>query len=116
MTLLRTIKDQTDQEGMPALQVSAYNDARVLAASAAEVYTVPAGISFLVLTTSGSDIWVKPGGAAAIPAADVSDGTASILIPAGVSRIVDVGHVATVGLIAALPCAVSIECYQKRGN
>lgn len=58
-----------------------YVQARVLAANVAETMTVPAGTQ-LVIFASTCNFYAKVGNSAAVPAADVTDGTASELNPA----------------------------------
>lgn len=70
------------------LKISAYVDNRVLAAATAETFTKPSGYSSAVITVD-TDCYIRRDGTAAVPAADVTDGTGSILIPAGQSRIID---------------------------
>ena len=72
--------------GNPHLH-SSYVSARVLAAGAAENITIPVGaagqgIATIVRIAANADIYINFGGAAAVPAADIDDGTASELIKA----------------------------------
>jgi len=98
------------------LRVSAYVDNRVLAAGVAESFTKPAGYSAAVITTN-SDCYIRRGGAAAVPAGDVTDGTGSILIPAGQSRIVDLTDspgatpLASFSIICAGAAITSVEWF-----
>lgn len=67
-----------------ALRQSDWIDARVLAAGVAETFQAPAGARFVLFSADG-DFYCKLALAstdAAIPAADVADGTASELNPA----------------------------------
>jgi hypothetical protein len=68
-------------------KLSAYVDNYVLAANTPETITAPAGYKSCIIT-SDADIWLRRS-SANVPAADVTDGTGSVLIPAGQSRIVD---------------------------
>ena len=70
------------------LKFSAYVDNRVLAAAVAETVNRASGYTACVITVN-ADCWVRRGGTAAIPAADVTDGTGSIFLPAGSVRIID---------------------------
>ena len=102
-------------------RISSYVDARSLAAGVAETVTKPTGTvaqtyNGCVLTTN-ADIWVRRGGAAAVPAGDVTDGTASILIPAGTSRVMDFHDddgtiLATFSMISAGAALVSMEWFR----
>lgn len=96
---------------------SAYVDNKVLGAGVAEDITKPAGYNSCIITPN-ADIWMRRGGAAAVPVADVADGTGSILIPAGQSRIVDFlpelpsgTALASVSVLCAGACEVSIEWF-----
>lgn len=58
-----------------------YVQARVLAAGASETITLPAGTKFVIFSAT-CNFYAKNGASAAVPAADVTDGTASELNPA----------------------------------
>jgi hypothetical protein len=96
-------------------ELSAYVDAKVLAAGVAETVTVPAGKS-VALITPNADVWVKRTGSAAVPAADVADGTASTLIAAGVTRALDVtrlnGALAPLSSFSILSAGVAVVCIE----
>lgn len=62
-----------------ALIPSDYVDAHVLAASTAETFTKPTGARFVRLKGT-VNFFFKPNGTAAVPAADVTDGTSSTLV------------------------------------
>lgn len=83
-----------------------YVDTRVLAASVAEVIPVPPGARF-VLFSSTADFFAKANAAAAIPAADVTDGSASELNP----TIRRVEGVTTIGIISPAGGTVSLSFY-----
>lgn len=91
--------------------LSAYNDARVLAANTAESVTVPAGASF-ALFAGTADFYVRTGGTAAVPAADISDGTAPVLNPT--ARAVTAGD--TLSLVSASSCIVTISWHLGQGE
>ncbi len=92
------------------LNFSAYMDARVLAATTAKVHTIPAGARS-VRFTGTIPFWINFGGAAVIPAADVTDGTASILILT--DRLYAIPATATtIGIIASAICTVTMEFYK----
>ena len=80
-------------------------DARVLAAGVAETHTVPAGARYVVFSAT-ADFYAKFGAAAAVPAADVTNGTASALNPTQ-RRIPD--GATTIGLIAPAACVVTLS-------
>ncbi len=85
-------------------------DARVLAAGAAEVHAVPTGAQHVLFSATG-DFFAKFGAsgvAAAVPAADVTNGSAPELNPAA-RRVPDgATHVA---LVAPAACTVTLSWY-----
>lgn len=81
-------------------------DARVLAAGVAESHTVPAG-AMRVLFSGTADFYVKFNGTAAVPAADVTNGTGSILNP----TLRGLSGVGTIGVISPVACVVTMEFY-----
>lgn len=87
-----------------------YTDARVLAANVAEVWTAPANAR-IVLFSSNCDFYANANAAAAVPAADVSDGTASELNPTAWYFSTPV---TTIGLIAPTACVVTMAVYLGR--
>lgn len=84
-----------------------YVDARVLAANVAEVWTAPANARF-VLFSANCDFFAKPNAAAAVPAADVSDGTASELNPAAWYSSTPF---TSIGLISPTSCTVTMAVF-----
>lgn len=87
-----------------------YIDARVLAANVAEVWTAPANVRFVIFS-GNCDFYARPNAAAAVPAADVTDGTASELNPAAWYF---ANPVTTIGVIAPTVCIVTISAYLGR--
>lgn len=93
---------------------SQWVDARVLAQNVNETHTVPTGATVVVITATIA-LWVNLNGTtAASPAADVTDGTASIFVPANLPfrRLID--GVASFGLITgdAAGSKVTLEFYK----
>lgn len=88
------------------LSWSDYIDHRVLAANTAEVHTVPAGARY-VLMSGSENFYARMNAAAAVPVADVADGTGSMINPG----LRSLAGVTTIGLIAAAECIVSLEFY-----
>jgi len=89
---------------------SDYIDARVLAAATAERHTIPTGARYVVFSADAT-FYAKFGDVAvtaAVPAADITDGTASAVnpeareIPSGVTHI---------SLIAAAATVVTMSFY-----
>lgn len=65
-------------------------DQVVLGTAAAENYTVPAGGVYGLLTCD-APIYARAGAAASVPVADITDGTGSFLISAGVQLRLEAG-------------------------
>lgn len=70
-----------DPNGNPmnGINVSDFVDAMVLGIAAAEVYTIPTGVKIARLTGT-TPFYVNFGAAAAVPATEIADGSASILV------------------------------------
>lgn len=102
-------------------RLSAYIDCRVLAAGVAETVTKPTGTVAQTynscIITSNADVWIRRGGTAAVPAADVTDGTGSWLLSGGRARIMDFHDddgtiLATFSIICAGAALVSMEWFR----
>lgn len=76
MALAYTINQATLESTLPPQY---YNDARVLAANVAETVTVPTWAQVVILSPNIAlgEVWCNWNATAAIPAADVTDGSAS---------------------------------------
>ena len=93
--------------------ISLWNDAIVLGAASAESYTIPAGISWVILSPTAA-IWVDPAATAVVPAADIVDGTAPFRVGADVAYHVKVAPGQVLSLIRESGAAtVSIQCWDK---
>ena len=90
---------------------SGYIAAMVFSGAAAKSSTAPAGAKLVKLTATVA-VYVKVGGAAAVPAADVTDGSASELLPAGGTMFVDLGGATTVGVAAGAASVVTLVYYK----
>lgn len=91
-----------------ARQAPAHVDARALATTTNETHTVPAGAKYVVFGAA-ADFYAKPGGAAAIPSGDVTDGSASELNPV----MWYVGATSTIGLISATAQTITLTFYSE---
>lgn len=80
---------------------------RVLASGVAESDTVPADARLVMFSSTGN-FYCKINGTAAIPAADVTDGTGSELNPS--VRSVEAAN--TISLIAPTACVVTLAYYK----
>ena len=88
--------------------IPAHVDVRVLAANTNEDHTVPSTARLVIFSSSCAAFYVKSGGTAAVPAADVTDGSGSALNPAGF----DVEGITTIGLISPTACVITLEFYK----
>ena len=108
VTQLRAVTVQDPPGGMMiGLARPQWIDVRVLAANVAEVYTVPTGANY-VLFSSTVDFYANYGAAAAVPGADVTNGTASELNP----TLRATNGAATIGLISPYAAVVTICVYK----
>lgn len=103
------------QNGTYAINQSTYINASVLAAGVAESQTVPTGPTGskaqYVLFSSSCDFYANFRGTAAVPAVDVTGGTASELNP--LFRFLG-GTVSTISLITgASACVVTLQYYYQ---
>lgn len=94
-----------------AIRPSDYIDARVLATTTHESHTVPASAKYVRITTN-LILYIKLGGTAAIPAADVTDGSGSLMISAGDRVIVDLAGATAIGMIAPAATIVCLEFFE----
>lgn len=84
-----------------------YIDARVLAANTNETITVPAGVNAVIFSSNCAAFYTKIGTTAAVPAADVTDGSGSELNPASWF----IGTAPQIGIIAPGTCIVTLSFY-----
>ena len=106
MKKLKCLLDNLGSEA-PGENYSDYKDAIVLVANTNQTINIPTGAKYARFKSTGSsDFWIKFGGAAAVPSANVTDGTASRLNPDG---IIGIDGATTVGIISAVVCTISIE-------
>ena len=94
------------QRGFPSYIRNAptYIDARVLAANVSETHAVPTGANTVLFSANCAAYYVKTGASAAVPAGDVTDGTASELNPASWN----VGTATQITLIAPAACTITL--------
>lgn len=78
----------------------------LLAGGGAKRVDVPAGARLVLFNATGP-FWAKFGGAAAVPTADILDGSAPELNPIGRS----VTGIASIGLAASQACTVNLVFY-----
>jgi hypothetical protein len=91
-----------------------YVNARVLAAGVSETSTMPADTR-LVIFSANCDFYASPGASAAVPAADVTDGTASELNPTAWYFANAAGATQQVSVItSAATCIITITGYKGR--
>lgn len=106
-----TLKRGANGEQTFARSVPRYIDARVLAANTAESHTVPTGAKFVLFGSDG-DFYARPNATAAVPSADVTDGSGSEINPVAW----DLTGVTTISLIAAAARVVTLAFYTDSGQ
>jgi len=87
-----------------------WHDARVLAASTNEAATPPVGAN-KVRVVASTIAYARANTAAAIPAADIADGTASVILPATVEVWFDLAGVTGINLIAAGTPVITLDYF-----
>jgi hypothetical protein len=92
--------DSRNVAHLPSIRQADYVDAAVIATNTPMSHTHPA-LSKYVMLTPTADTWVMVGAAALVPTADVTNGTGSILVPGGVSRLFELKTSTTIGLDTA---------------
>jgi len=103
-----TMKTGANGISSDVISISDTVDTRILGVATAETHTIPAGATMVLFSSTG-DFWVDFHGAtAAIPAADVTDGSSPELNP--VARAVTAGG--TFSMISAAAQAVSMSFYK----
>ena len=85
-----------------------YTDAKVLAANVSETYTIPTNAVWALITADGG-FYIDYGASAAIPAADITDGTSAFYIPTGTQVRVPGG--VQIALISSANRVVTIASY-----
>lgn len=90
-----------------------YVQARVLAAGVAETVTLPANTR-IVIFSANCNFHAKPGASAAVPAADVTDGTASEMNPSAWYFANAAGATQDVTVISSGACIVTLSAYQGK--
>jgi len=86
-----------------------YTNTMVLAANTAESITVPAGAQFVILN-GNVDYWADFVTTAAIPAADVTDGSSPVLINA--INVFSLEGATTISVISASTCLATASFYK----
>jgi hypothetical protein len=89
---------------------SGYIAAMVFSGAAAKSSTPPAGAKFVRISTTVA-VYVKIGGTAAVPAADVTDGSGSALLAPGQSIVHDLAGATSVGVAAGAAAVVTLTYY-----
>lgn len=95
-----------------------YIDARALSANTEEAHTKPAGAVWLwIINTDGTNaVWCRfDGSAAAIPAADIVDGSGSLPVLSGNGLLLNMKSSSQVSLISAGASVVALAWYPERG-
>ncbi len=106
-----TLKLDANGRGTFEIPASDHVTSYVLAAGVPKSVAVPVSARYVFFSATG-DFFARFGGSAAIPAADVTDGSGSEVNPT--HRALDA--VQTIGLVAQSACIVSMSWYAQRGR
>lgn len=108
---MKRLMQGVDQNGWPIVAGIPQSDAinaMVFTAAGAKNQNVPAGANFVLISASQNvDVFVKLGGDAAVPAADVTDGSAAEANP----LIRNVQGVSSIGVAVSAACIVTLAYY-----
>lgn len=86
-----------------------YIDARVLAAGVAETHTIPAGVNWVIFSSDCQpSFFARSGASVAVPAADVTNGTAGEMNPSAWRFFGET----QISLIAPSACTVTMAFYK----
>lgn len=109
MKYLRVLRDGEHESVLPLINQADHINAAVLAAGVKEDFTVPADAG-KVLFSSTENFYCRIGAVAvaAVPAADITDGSSSELNP--IARGVVVGE--TISLISVVDCKITMAFYR----
>ena len=107
---LRMVSDSNQNVFNNSVSARGWVDCRVLAASTHEAHTVPSGAKQVFVTVTGNT-FINIGGTATVVAADITDGSSSILITNGLPRMFDLAGATTIGVIASAIQTVTLEFY-----
>jgi hypothetical protein len=110
MKSLKLVRDRSGAVIPNSTQAPGYVDIRVLAANTAESHTVPAGAKFVLITVTGNT-FINIGGTAAVAAADVTNGSASLLMVNTAPRLFALNGAAAIGVIASAIQTVVLEFF-----
>lgn len=110
MKNLRQVKDRSGKPFSNSTQAPGYVDIRVLAANTAESHTVPTGAKYVLITVTGNT-FINIGGTAAVAAADVTNGTASLLMVNALPRLFELNGATAIGVIASAIQTVVLEFF-----
>lgn len=109
---LRALTALQDRNGnrYPMPEAAGYVDHRVFAAATAETHTAPTGAMYVMVIPT-VDSYVNLTATAAVPAADVTDGSGSFFVPAGFPRIFALNGDTSISFIASAAGVMSLEFY-----
>lgn len=94
------------KERPQAFDLNGFNNAVVLTVASTNVnHSVPAGAAWARCVATAL-AYCQPGGGAAIPAADITNGSGPVALPAGEEVLLRVGGLSTLGFISATAAAI----------
>jgi hypothetical protein len=110
---MRSLQLKSDGNNQPTSSPmpSDYVQAVLLVANVEQTVTVPAAaLDGFVLFSADGQFWARPNATAAIPVANITDGTASVLNPASWA----LDGVATIHLIADAATKISVSFFKAK--
>lgn len=87
-------------------------DNMFLGSDSAESYAIPAGAGFAIIT-SNQPFWARVGGTAAIPTTEITDGTGSFYIAAGMQCKLGSGKTLSMIRATAASTVITIGVYRS---
>lgn len=107
---MKVYRIQACANGKGGVETSSdYVDAKVLTANVAKSFFKPIGARFVRLT-GDAQFYMNPNGVAAVPASD-TDGTASVVVGAGLSRTFIVEELAVISVVSTTAATVTAEWF-----
>jgi len=109
MRRLKMLLDGYQSTTIPAIDPSDYINARVMSGGGVESETVPTGAKIVLFSATGN-FYLRTGGAAAVPSADVTNGTGSELNP--LARLVTPGETLSLAAPAGKAVIITMAYYK----
>lgn len=104
------VRDSNRHPQPDSVVAGGYVDCRVLAANTAESQAVPTGARLVLVTTTGN-VFLNFSTTAAVPAADVSDGSAPTLVVSTQPRMFAINSATAISVISSAINTVTFEFF-----